>query len=397
MRAPFGVLAPVRCRKGSAMALLAATLVLGVEAVTGAPADASPSSPGGSVTLRSAVSNQAGSWVVLPMGRLSDPDNTFWQLLYAPPGSLRWSVVTPPGVADNGGLVAAVSGDSLVVAVLPSGLLRFSPLSTSSNGGASWSSAFVPGAVAGRPDALAVDAGSDPRSFAVVSNRVATTSNFTSWTSVASLATLRRAAPGCAPRRIDAVTTSAAGQPVIGLTCARGGKVGLISDVGGRWSPMGPPLPEGLGAVSTSVVRLEIGASGTTALVSERGKSGTGLVVAWQDPNGSWVQSSSLGDRNRLLATSVSEDGMVAVLTGPPSDPAVSEVAPGGRWTPEGKPPAGTAALAFASPAAAGTPGQLEAFTVTGTKLTVYAAAPVSAGWTKVSSSVVPLAYGSSS
>ena len=51
-----------------------------------------------------------------------------------------WKLVTPPGVADNGGLVASADGaSSLTVAVRPSQNLAFSPLAATANGGASWS------------------------------------------------------------------------------------------------------------------------------------------------------------------------------------------------------------------------------------------------------------------
>src|ERR1700736_6878478 len=81
--------------------------------------------------LESAVSTSSGSWVILPMGDLSEPDNTFWQLFRAAPGSSHWSLVTPPGVADNGGLVAGAAAGSILMGVLPSRLLHFSPLSRS--------------------------------------------------------------------------------------------------------------------------------------------------------------------------------------------------------------------------------------------------------------------------
>ena len=75
---------------------------------------------------------------MLPMGELSVANNTFWQLLHAVPGSSRWTVVTPTGDADNGGLVAGAAGDSVVAGCCPSQLLRFSPLSSSIDGGATW-------------------------------------------------------------------------------------------------------------------------------------------------------------------------------------------------------------------------------------------------------------------
>ena len=128
--------------------------------------------PGGSAPLRSAVSTANGSWVVLPIGELGDPSNTFWQLLYAGPGSSHWSVVTPEGVADNGGIVAGVSPVSADVGVLPSGLLHFSPLARSTDGGRTWSPALLPGALAARPDALAGPAVVAGQALAVVGRSV---------------------------------------------------------------------------------------------------------------------------------------------------------------------------------------------------------------------------------
>ena len=96
----------------------------------------------------SAVSTSTDSWVTLPMGDLSDPSNTFWELFHTVPGASHWSLVTPPGVADNGGLIESASAGTAVVGVLPSQLLRFSPLAQSADGGTSWVPAFLPGALA---------------------------------------------------------------------------------------------------------------------------------------------------------------------------------------------------------------------------------------------------------
>ena len=111
-----------------------------------------PALPAGGATLSplpaSGVSTPDGSWSTVPMGQVSDQSNTFWELFHTAPGSSRWTLVTPEGTADNGGLVAGVSGDSIAAGVLPSALLRFSPLSSSADGGASWTPVFLPGALA---------------------------------------------------------------------------------------------------------------------------------------------------------------------------------------------------------------------------------------------------------
>jgi hypothetical protein len=100
--------APLMVLLGLCAALGGSCLAAG-SAVRAAGAVAPSPARGAPTSLRSAVSTADGTWVVLPIGELGDPSNTFWQLLYAAPGSTRWSVVTPKGTADNGGLVAGAS------------------------------------------------------------------------------------------------------------------------------------------------------------------------------------------------------------------------------------------------------------------------------------------------
>ena len=128
---------------------------------------------------------------MLPIGELGDPSNTFWELLYAGPGSSHWTVVTPEGVADNGGIVAGVSPVSADVGVLPSGLLHFSPLARSTDGGRTWNSALLPGALAARPDALAGPAVVGGQARAVVGRSVLrATADLSSWSRATSVAAL---------------------------------------------------------------------------------------------------------------------------------------------------------------------------------------------------------------
>src|SRR6185437_7970431 len=83
----------------------------------------------------------------------------FWQVFARAGNSGTWKLVTPPGVASNGGIVAAAGpADALTVAVRPSDDLTFSPLAATANGGATWSAGGpVNGAVAASPDALAAN------------------------------------------------------------------------------------------------------------------------------------------------------------------------------------------------------------------------------------------------
>ena len=185
--------------------------------------------------LSGGTQSTGGSWAVLPMGQLTDPSNTFWQVLRAQPGSSRWSVVTPPGVADNGGLVAGASAGSALVGTLPSGLLHFSPVSVSTNGGTSWSPVFLPGSLAARPDALAVAAGPTGGSLAVVGTRVLHAGPaFASWSTLVSLSRLTRASRRCAADALEAVAAAPDGAPLVATGCRRAGEIGLFTPDGKR-------------------------------------------------------------------------------------------------------------------------------------------------------------------
>ena len=107
------------------------------------------------VALASSFVTPAGSWAILPMGRLSDPLNTFWQLFFRAAGRSEWTLVTPPGVADNGGLAAAPGAEGSVAIVFePTNLLTFSPLAITSDNGKTWSGGVIPFGTASAPDVL---------------------------------------------------------------------------------------------------------------------------------------------------------------------------------------------------------------------------------------------------
>ena len=95
-----------------------------------------------------------------PHGGPLRPDNTFWELFHAAPASSAWSLVTPPGVADNGGLVESASADADPGRCPPERPAALLPLAQSAHSGSSWAPAFLPGALAPVPDALAYDSSS---------------------------------------------------------------------------------------------------------------------------------------------------------------------------------------------------------------------------------------------
>ena len=84
------------------------------------------------------------------MGGSAASKKNFWQLFVRPAGASRWSLVTPEGVADNGGLVAA-GGTSLLVGFRPSQDLAFSPLATSADTGRNWTPGLLDATLADVP------------------------------------------------------------------------------------------------------------------------------------------------------------------------------------------------------------------------------------------------------
>jgi hypothetical protein len=333
------------------------------------------------------------------MGDLSHQTNTFWQVLHATGASSRWTVVTPQGVADNGGLVVGPSGRLTVVGTLPSGSLRFSPLSATADDGRTWNPVYLPEGLVARPDALAYGEGSSGSGLAVVGARVLTAGPLlSSWTPLVSLGRLRRVSPGCGGTAIDAVTFGLAGSPIVATGCRRGGHVAVFVEEDGSWSQAGTTLRDPSGNSSTSVLRLQSTPSLLTGLV-ESGHSGrNALIGLWQDNAGRWTASLPLGLARgaSVLSTSVGDTGALAAVVSSRSVPTAYDLVPGGRWTRLPAPPSGTVALGPVTLTRAPSGASLDAFTVDGTELGIYTLTPSGAGWVKIQTSQVPLAYGSS-
>jgi hypothetical protein len=380
----------VRCvAPAIALLSLAPTLTLAAPALVAGGAQA---------PLESATTTSEGSWVVLPMGRLSDEPNTFWQLLHASANSSQWSVATPPGVADNGGLVVGPSGGSALVGFLPNGKLRFSPLSQSASGGGPWNPVLLPAGLGALPDALAYGNPPRERALALVGTTevLGATGGLSGWTPVVSSARLRSVSAHCRVNAIDAVAVRSSGAALVATGCVGGGGIGLFTQTGASWHDVGPVLPEASPATSTSVLRLETDGT-TTALIGTGRSRRRALIALWQT-GGDWSLSRALAlpATGSVRATSVGPDGTVSVLVGAGGRIDVERVAPGEPWTRLPAPPPGTLAIApLATPTTLDAPG-LDAFTVHGSALTVFALTPSGTSWVKTQSLDVPLAYGSS-
>ena len=111
----------------------------------------SPAPPTVTVPLGTSLVTAQGTWAIAVMGGSAASHNNFWQLFVRPPNASRWSLVTPEGVADNGGLVAAGASASLVVGFRPSQDLSYSPLATSTDTGKNWTPGLLDADLADTP------------------------------------------------------------------------------------------------------------------------------------------------------------------------------------------------------------------------------------------------------
>ncbi len=274
------------------------------------------------------------------MGQFGSQANTFWQLLHADPGSSHWSVVTPQGVADNGGLVTAAGATAAsdTVGFLPSQLLRFSPLSATTDAGRSWSPAFLPGALAARPNALASGPGG---SLAIVAMAVLHhPSNSPRWSRLVTLAALKRLAPQCEATALDAVAVTSTGAPLVGAACT--GHLGLFAVLDGKWRLEGAALPGDWSDANTTILRLQASTAQTTVLATATQKGHRALFALSQSGSGGWRASAPLliGADSAVRATAVGFDGALSVLVGSKETQSVDEISPGGNWVGLPAPPA---------------------------------------------------------
>jgi hypothetical protein len=363
-----------------------------------------PASP-----LGTSVATQAATWATVVMGGSAAQHNNFWQLFVRPAGSAQWKLVTPPGTADNGGLVLAPgSGSGLITAFRPSQLLLFTPLSQTSDAGSTWSGinplnaglANTAAAMAAQP------AGDGLIALTVDGTAEEATAGSDAWHTVVTTRTLAATAAGrrCSLTALTAVTWTPTEQLLAG-TCARAGTAGIFAGQDGTWQAAGPALPASLAGQNISVSRLAVDGSQTVALLTVGTGHAAHLVAAWTSDarasngsasNGSasdgsthWTLSPqlSLGGAEPASA-SFGPGGQVAVITTAGHGAVIAS--DGSSWKQLPALPTGTATLV---PAAS---GQVDAMAVHAGTLTVWQLAPGATTWTQLQVIKVPIQYGSS-
>jgi hypothetical protein len=360
----------------SAAALLAGCAP-GAPAAAGGPRHpAGATRPGaaaaGAISMATSLTTARGAWAIVPMA--SDP--AFWQVFSRPANSGNWELATPPGVASNGGIVAAGDGSSVTVAVRPSQALTFTPLAASSGG--QWTPGLLDAAIAPSPDALAADG---PDLAAVLTDKaiMESTDDGAAWHVLASATAITSSPAGkrCGLESVTAVAFGMKGTVLAAGTCTGAG-TGLFSYRGGRWQP--DPLP-----AAGQVAWL----AGGTALV----RQGSRLTAVRDTPSG-WQASAPLPGGG-TAAGSVTAAGLLAgqaawvILPG-----GYAAVTSGTAWRVLPRVPAGTAVLA------AGPDGAIDALAVSGSELDVWrlpGGKHPAPAWQRAQAISVPIQYGSSS
>lgn len=280
----------------SAAALLAVVLsVAGLDGPSGSgtalgETDGPAAAPETPTPLATSVQTSSGTWATIPMGRLDEPLNTFWQLFYRPDGSVPWSNrVEATATATNGGLVLASAGPSLLVGVRPSVDLTFTPLISTSDGGRSWSDGLVAKELAARPDALATTAG---HTLALVNSSVGAqvlvdVGGISKWQVLITQGDLARASAGksCGLGSLTSVGYLGA-QPLVGGSCAHVGVVGLFTGLHGTCRLVGPTLPPSFQGGRAEVLGLWTSHGTTVAVVVVTTASGSSVSRPGRCPPG---------------------------------------------------------------------------------------------------------------
>jgi hypothetical protein len=374
-----------RCA-GTAALITGAVVLAGCASAANQGASAPPAAASAPLATSMTVTG-GGTWATVAMGGSAAGENLFWELFTRPAGSTKWALDTPPGVADNGGLVASGSGGALTVVFRPSQGLTFSPLATTGDNGKTWGTGLLDAAVAAVPDALATQGGN---MLALLDDGAIDQAG------AAGAGLTRLAAPGaiaasaagrqCQVTALTAVAYTASGTPLAAASCARPGTVGIFARTGGTWQAAGPAAP---GGGPVRVLRLARTPIGDTALLASGTGSAASLLAAWTSDGTHWTTSQPLSTGTRqVLADGTGPGGSTWVLlTG---GRAETIAGPGAVWQQLPAPPPATTALAV------GPGGTTDALAVAGAVLTVYQLTPAGT-WNRTQAITVPIQYGSSS
>lgn len=364
-----------------------------------------PASPGASTddalapSLATSIDTSSGQWAVVPMGRIGQPLNTFWQLLYRSSSTSRWVDLSEPlAVATNGGIVMSRAGaHTLEVGVRPADRLSYSALLAVGTAGTSWTPLTPVSALAPSPSALSV--GTRGAAAALVQTDHGTevqarAEGGASWSTVGSTSEFARTVAGrtCDPTTLSAVSDSV-GRLLVGADCRQPGVVGVVSVADGRWTLTGPRLPLPLRAGPVDVLGILPAAHGVSVVLDVRVRgTHTFLVARTTDGGATWDLSRPVAVGSTSV-TSIGPAGTTGVflLLGSPTGAAtlVEDPTSGARWITLPRPPPTTWTISFSSTTSA------DALATDGDELTDWRLVP--GGWHRHQGLHVTIEYGSSS
>lgn len=387
---------PGRASRLVLAAVVGTGLVLAAVAPSGAEARASSPAPA-RAPLDGSMTTSGGAWVDLAMGDLGEFVNTFWQLLYLPAGGSHWSLVTPPGFADNGGIVSVEAGNELVSGFQANQRIDFSPLASTDNGGRSWAPGVLSSPLASLPDALAGTSGG--RVVAIsgkeATDVVADAGGLSTWRGVITERRLdAMGAKSCGVRALTAVAFAPGGELLVGASCSIPGRVGVFEQGAAGWHLAGPSPGHDQSGSTVSVLRLRSFDGGVSALIEASSATREVLLGTRLVGDGGWSRPVplALARGAELSASGISVDGGLVVLVSEKSGPVAEVLAEGSSsWTELPRPPARTAAIAFENG------GAIDALAVHHSQLTVYRLAAGASSWKRSQVMQVPIQYGSSS
>ncbi len=383
--------------------VIAAAAALSAGLLVGSSAPQPGTAPGSwpKAPLASSFVTSSGSWAVLPMGHLSDPLNTFWQVFFRPVGESDWRLVTPPGVADNGGIAASPGpGRSVAMVFAPSQDLTFSPFAITSDDGSSWSPGVIPFGVARVPDVLSASLPAGAHLSALASGGSAVmlgTGNSSNWATVLTKSRLAgsSAAASCGLGELTALSSSGS-DDLLGSNCTRPGVVGIFLTGGNTEGArslqlVGPKLASSEGDVS--VLRLSAQEGRIVALVDARKGSLDSLYALWggeQASGWSVSQAYPLAASASVVSTGFGPDGTLVVETkSAAGDLDAAVTATDGAWRNLPKLPT------FTESVSVGAGGTVDALGASLSQFTDWQL--VGGQWQRTEVLTVPIQYGSSS
>lgn len=359
-------------------------------------------------TLATSVTEPDGStWAVVDMGGPAASFDNFWELFALPASGGEWKLVTPAGVASNGGLVMTQNGSGTVVTGFrPSHDLTFSPLAVSADAGGAWSPQppLSPG-LANVPDSLAANSAGRLLALTDAGDVEAGTGLGATWTRLTTLRALAASAAGraCGLTALTAVGWSPTGEPLVAGDCSRPGAAGIFAESAGSWAAAGPALAGSTARTGADVIGLATADGRTTAILAVGSGAASAVVAAWSPDGGAhWTLSPAM--RLPALAAgaqpSVSffADGSAGLVLGAPAGHSTPGQAytigwQAARWDTLPQLPArsGPGQLATLAATAAGVP---QALVVNGGTLAVWQLG--SGTWTLAQTVRVTIPYGSS-